>query len=100
MPTARKPDEQWIAEFMAAHGREYGYRTPSYKLDTNRYFTAVCRHHGDFPVPAGNHAKGFSKCPKCSGTAGSARQLQRKSHKDAQNRRKNAENTTKMPPKS
>lgn len=68
MPTPRKTDQQWIAQFHKV-GHPYAYRTPSFLVKTNRYFTAVCRLHGDFDVPAGQHAQGYSKCPDCMGKA-------------------------------
>lgn len=66
MPAKRLNDAGWIARFHQRHPH-YDYRTPSYTVGTNRYFTAICPKHGDFDVPAGQHAMGYSKCPDCMG---------------------------------
>lgn len=66
MAAPRLDDAGWIARFRRVH-QHYSYKTPSFRVNTNRFFTAVCPLHGDFDVPAGQHAMGYSKCPDCTG---------------------------------
>ena len=118
MPPKRLNDQGWIARFQAHHPH-YKYKTPSWLVGSNRYFVAICPLHGDFDVPAGQHAMGYSKCPDCTGkvrvrqprskeekalrTSVKQGQNAEKSTKTAQNTLLNALNSlnsTRKPPKA